>query len=103
MNRAAVVDEPSEEQLRLAFRQLRRGPHWPATLELAMAHPVYSVAVRAVAINLHRGGLPLPAVPPAWRRSEASVPPTPAAPPQRRTAKPTFDARRAAANDLDDE
>jgi hypothetical protein len=48
------------EQLRMAFRHVRR-PGWPATLEAALAHPVYRVCLHGIARNLNRcRAAPLP-------------------------------------------
>lgn len=77
---------PTEAQLRLAIRQMRR-PHWPAADDAVLAHPVYGPCVRALARNLSRApfaGRPVPAPPPM------------------RLPRMTFDARSAAANDRDD-
>lgn len=98
--------EPSAEQLQLAYRHMAR-PGWPNSLDAALAHRVYGPCIRGLARNLRRG---------AWRAGPApglhnplaSVPPTPAAPrmpspPHKpKAAKtPHWDAKRAAANDLD--
>lgn len=101
----------TQEQLALAWRHMRR-PHWPATLEQALRHPVYGPGLRGLARNLSRT---------AWNASSgpthslpcAHVPKTPAFPPappprqraatKRRAPMPAdlFDARKAAANDFD--
>ena len=76
---------PTDEQLRLAIRQMRR-PHWPSSDEDVLDHPVYGKCVRALARNLSRApfaGKPVPA-------------------PAPRMPRLTFDPRRAAANDRDD-
>jgi hypothetical protein len=46
----------TDEQLRMAFRQIRR-PGWPSTLEEALEQPAYRVALYGIARNLHRRGL----------------------------------------------
>ena len=94
----------TDEQLQMAFRHLAR-PGWPATLEAPLAHPILSICLRALAINVRRGGVgggptyqaPTPTGAPP-------VPLTPVQPPVKarpRLRGPTFDARRAAANDQD--
>lgn len=40
----------TEEQLRLAFRQISR-PGWPSTLEAALANPVYRVCLHGIGID----------------------------------------------------
>ena len=49
----------TDEQLRLAFRQISR-PGWPATLEAALAHPVYRVCLHGIARNLGRAPFKTP-------------------------------------------
>lgn len=61
--------------LLLAAWQHRRRPHWPATFDDAMAHPLLRRLVRAQAVGLAQAQ-------------------------QRQTDAP-FDHRRAAANDLE--
>lgn len=61
--------------LLLAAWQRRRRPHWPPTFDAAMANPLLSRLVRAQAVGLAQAE-------------------------QRQMAAP-FDARRAAANDLE--
>lgn len=61
--------------LLLAAWQRRHRPHWPATYDDAMAHPLLSRLVRAQAVGLAQAE-------------------------QRHAAAP-FDPRRAAANDLE--
>lgn len=95
--------EPTEQQLLLALRQLRR-PEWPQSLEACLAHVIAGPCIRGLAGNLARATptpgrsvLRRPAVLP-------DPPPAPAGVPARkRYPGPTFDARRAAANDLDDD
>jgi hypothetical protein len=95
-----LTPELTPEQLRLAYRQLQR-PHWPTTLEEALAHPLHGNCIRGLARSLSR---------PAWherhppRPQAPPVPPTPTEPPARRALpRLTFDPRRAAANDRDDD
>lgn len=61
--------------LLLAAWQRRRKPHWPDTYEQAMDHPLLSRLVRAHAVALAQA--------------------------QQRQGAAPFDARRAAANDLE--
>lgn len=79
---------PTNEQLRLAIRHMRR-PHWPASDEAVLAHPVYGPCVRALARNLSRAPF------------NGRIPPRRAAQAQR-LPRLTFDPRRAAANDRDE-
>jgi 4'-phosphopantetheinyl transferase EntD len=46
----------TDEQLRLAFRQVQR-PGWPSTLEAALAHHVYRTCLIGMARNLNRRGI----------------------------------------------
>lgn len=97
----------SPEQMQLAWRHARR-LHWPATLEAALQVPHYAICLTGIARNLSRAPWPhgAPQAP-----AMAAVPPTPAAPPPaapsntRRVAghRGSFDARRAAANDFDED
>jgi hypothetical protein len=57
---------PTDEQLRLAFRQVSR-PGWPSTLEAALHHPVFRTCLVNMARNLNRRGMdraPVPQAPP---------------------------------------
>jgi hypothetical protein len=85
----------TEEQLALAWRHLRRPPHWPELLEDALEHPLYGPCLRGLARSLSR---------PAWAARHAAMQPAhPAAGPVRRAPTHwTFDAKRAAANDRDE-
>lgn len=47
---------PTDEQLRLAWRQISR-PGWPPTLDAALQRHPYRVALLAMARNLGRVGL----------------------------------------------
>lgn len=102
MNHRAHQPEPdlTEEQLTLAVRQLRR-PHWPATPEAVLAHPLHGPCVRGLARALSRAGLRAAA--PAHTLPRPPAPPTPTRPPQR-GAVPTaaIDCKRLAANDKED-
>jgi pyruvate/2-oxoglutarate dehydrogenase complex dihydrolipoamide acyltransferase (E2) component len=56
----------TREQLELAYSVLRR-PHWPDTLDSALAHPIYAGLIRGQAQRLHRRGIdraPQPPRPP---------------------------------------
>lgn len=99
MNAAARPQpELTPEQLRLAYRQLQR-PHWPTTLEQALAHPLHGKCIRGLARSLSRAPWPTATRPPA-----PPVPPTPTQPPPKRALpRLNFDPRRAAANDRDDD
>lgn len=70
---AAEAEPITDEQLRLAFRQLSR-PGWPATPEAALAHPVYGPCLRGIARNLRRVGVDRSVPPPAQR---VPAPPAP--------------------------
>ena len=86
------------EQLQHAWLARRR-PDWPPTFEAAMADELLSRLVRLEAAARQRAQRRAEHKPlPAWMT--VNHPPAPA-PPHR--ASPTFDARRAAANDLDDD
>ncbi|GAB1389889.1 MAG: hypothetical protein AMXMBFR78_11590 [Rubrivivax sp.] len=108
-------DEPTEEQLRLAYRQLHRPDRWPRTFEAALAHPVYGVCLRALARQLGRPPWAARTGTPPAAGAAAPVPPAPSAPPPRRTTSlqpqrptwmrspsPTTDRKRLAAGDRDD-
>ena len=86
----------AHEALQHAFAVLQR-PGWPADLAGAMAHPIYSVAVRGLARSRQRkvvhAPLALQAQVPQPLRGHALHKPA---------AAPCFDSKRAAANDLDD-
>jgi hypothetical protein len=93
--------EPSAEQLRLAFRQLRTA-HWPATVELALEHAIYGPLVRTQALRMSRVAWTAAPPPRSLPRHVPDVPPTPEhQPTARRTGLPrlTHDPRRLAAND----
>jgi hypothetical protein len=104
--------EPTPEQLHLAFRHLRR-PGWPATVEEALRDHVRAVCIRGLAKSMSRpqfGGQQRTA--PRTPVGAPPVPPTPTQPPLRRQAAlvapsqrggKRFDAKRAAANDRDDD
>ena len=96
--------ELTQEQLMLAFRQLKR-PDWPHTLEGVLADPVRGRLLRGLARQFCREGRPTaPAYRPPTPPGAPPVPPTQLAPPTRRQLRsgPRFDPRRAAANDFDD-
>jgi hypothetical protein len=84
----ALLATPTQAQLRAAYQRLHRS-HWPATLEAALASEWFSKLLHCAA----RSTPAAPAVqrtPPRTRRTPALFQP------------PRFDARRAAANDLED-
>jgi hypothetical protein len=91
------------EQLALAWRHMRRPATWPPTLELCLEHAVYGPialpCLRALARRLGRASPTPGRMPQRAPRPLPEPPPVPARPAWR---GPTFDARRAAANDRDD-
>lgn len=104
----------TQDQLRLAWQQLRQHG-WPDTMEATFADPLNGKrrekCVRGMARQLSRGGVTgKPRYVPPTPAGAPPVPPTPTEPPQR-TRPPAapvtfltrqrFDARKAAANDLD--
>ena len=90
MKASRNVPEPTEAQLQMAYRELRT-PVWPDTLQATLAHPVYGTCLRQAARHRHRA-------------SPCAAPqPTTPARQARPYALPTYDARRAAANDRDDD
>jgi hypothetical protein len=105
------VDTPlTQDQLQLAYRQLYR-PGWPATLEDVLADPLRGNLVRGMARSLSRAAFRMPLA--SHGLPTAPVPPTPTAPPPKqgqwlatggrwRNSQAPFDARKAAANDLED-
>lgn len=101
---ATPADEPSPEQLRLAFRQLRDA-HWPDTVEQALEHPIYGPLVRTQARRMRRATWTAAPRPASLPQHAPELPPTPELPP--RAARPAssslprlrHDPRRLAAND----
>ncbi len=91
----------TDEQLRLAFRELRR-PGAPASVEAMLADPSWRIALLGVARNRARAPSIAAGPRPVTPTHAAPVPPVPAAP-NRPAAMwlryPTFDAKSAAAND----
>lgn len=88
----------TDEQLALAWRHLRRPPHWPERLEDALAHALYGPCIRGLARSLSR---------PSWAARHAAQQPAQAGRPaasrtHRAPSHWTFDAKRAAANDRDE-
>lgn len=77
----------TEEQLRLALRQLWR-PGWPDDLAAVLAHPVRGKCVRGMARQLSRARPVAPTPLPRLGDPQAAVPPTPPAPEQRAKAGP---------------
>lgn len=122
-----MAPTPTQEQLQMAFRHLAR-PGWPTLLADALAHRIYGTAIRGLARNFGRRGLGSPR--PAHSLPRPPAPPTPSVPPtqcsrhplskatgpitelgawpthpsHRRTATTAgrFDAKKAAANDMDE-
>lgn len=93
--------EPTEQHLRAAFRRLATSPRWPATLDEALQHPQFGLAIRAVA---RRMACQPPAVPPAAAApAPMDRPVTPPTPPAIRPTRDLFDPKRAAAHDRDDD
>jgi hypothetical protein len=88
----------TDEQLQLAWRHLRRPPHWPELLEDALEHELYGPCIRGLARSLSR---------PSWVARHAAAQPAPASRPAGGPVRQppshwTFDAKRAAANDRDE-
>ena len=100
----AAHPEPTQEQIELAWRQMRRPASWPGTLQAALRDRTRAICIKGYARSLARSlGRPAFNSYAAARHSRPSgpVPPTPTEPPVRRTKPPPFDARKAAANDFD--
>jgi hypothetical protein len=102
MQRPPAPVAPTAAQIERAYF-LARKPHWPDTLEHALAHPLFSRLIRCTARGLaladvhHR---PTPKVPALPRRMATPPPaPEPNHPRRRLHAGPAFDPRRMAAND----
>ena len=99
------LDAVSDERLALAWRQMRRPPTWPATLEQALADPTRAKCIRGYAASMGArlgrprfdGGVHI-----GHRLPHAPVPPTPTAPLPRQQASRAMDRKRAAANDFDE-
>jgi hypothetical protein len=93
----------TDAQLRLGLRQLWR-PGWPDDLATVLQDPVRGNLVRGMARQLSRASAT--AAPRRTSLPSAPVPATPSEAPRRLpmsgTKRPHFDARKAAANDLDD-
>lgn len=80
----AILDEccrSTEEQQRLAYRELYRPVIWPATFEEAMARQSFRVAICGVARNRMRIALRDVAKVPNTLPQGQPVPPTPGLPP----------------------
>lgn len=105
MTRPPAPVAPTAAQIERAYYVARK-PHWPDTLENALAHPLFGRLIRCTARGLaladvhHRPTPKVPAVP----RRMATPPPAPEPEhPRRRPPRCSgFDARRAAANDPPD-
>lgn len=83
----------TDAMVRQAWVLMQR-PGWPATLDEALAHPLYSRLLRLGALAHAVTGRPPRATPP-----KAATPHQPPSLP--RQPAPAWDARRAAANDLE--
>lgn len=92
-----MATAPTQELLAMAYRHLAR-PGWPATLADALAHRSYGTAVRGLARNFGRRSKGAAASNTGAQPASATHHPT------RRTATTAgkFDAKKAAANDMDD-
>lgn len=99
MTRRKPLPEPelTAEQLALAWREMRRPPTWPSTMEAVLQHPVHSKLLRCYARSLVRSRPPFK---PAHTKAPHRLPtaPVPATP----TQPQRFDPKRLAANDRDD-
>ncbi len=86
--------QPTRQQLQAAFSRLQR-PGWPTDLDTALADRAFWVLIHGLARNLARQALVQEHMPhrPA-QRAGLQV--------HRIPRPPAFDARRAAANDLDE-
>ena len=106
----AAEPELTTEQLQRAYRHLAR-PGWPESLDAVLRDPLRGPCVRGLARQFTREPLPArrtyrPPTPP----HATPLPATPTEPPRKapparhaRAQLPlAFDAKRAAANDLDD-
>lgn len=100
-----ALPEPTQVQLLMAYRELRN-EQWPDTLEATITHPTFGLCLRQAARHRHRAN------PCAAQRvvlgAAHIVPPTQTAPPpttagRRIYSGPTYDAKRAAANDRSDD
>lgn len=99
--------ELTREQLELGFRQVRRRG-WPLTLDAALQDHTHAQLIRGMARCLSRQRPVMDVSAPRTMGAGVPVPPTPSgATPPRSTRmvlpRPTFDARRAAANDRGDD
>lgn len=94
MNAAAKMEEPTREQLQLAYRHLCR-PGWPETLDAALQDRRISGLVRGLARSLNRvkAAQVVPQARYAWMPAAIR--------PMLSHEQPHFDARKAAANDRD--
>ena len=90
--------QPTEQHLQRAWDQLAASSRrCPGTLESCLASSTWSICLQAMAKRLALRELQQPA--PATQEPRAAAAHHPLRLPQR----PTFDARRAAANDRDDD
>ena len=103
---AAHPAEPSRELQQVAFNRAHT-ERWPATLDEALAIPHLRICINGIARNLQRADW----APGEQRTPRAAPVVPPLAPPAAAPAWPTkprphrdlFDARRAAANDRDED
>jgi hypothetical protein len=91
-------DQVTPEQLQMAYRQLWR-PHWPATLEACLRHPLHSRCIRLQARLLSRPGATA-ANRPTPHNTAARLVPLKATNQQ---APQAVDFKRLAGNDRDDD
>jgi hypothetical protein len=95
---------PTQEQLRMAWPIFRGRHGCPDTVEQALAHPKYGPCLRAAALDMGRAPMSAHSGAAAAAASRLGanrwVPPTPDRPRPRLGA---HDAKRAAANDRDEE
>lgn len=117
-----IASQLEDGHLRLAFRHGRWPAAWPANFDAAMADPARAACIRgyavAMGVQLARGGIPTGRAP-VHTLPRLDAPTTPTAPPaplkpnaphhaalrpawMLRTPVRTHDAKRAAANDLED-
>lgn len=92
--------EPERRHLLRAFDRLRL-PGWPATLDEALCHPLYSRLLRGPAVNYAREELRQAAKPPAPIRTGRPLAAA-GGTPYRTPFDIHFDPKKLAANDRDD-
>lgn len=84
------ADEPTLEQLRLAYHHMAR-PGWPSTLEAALQVHRYRICITGLARRMSRPGWTAQPRPLQLLSAGAPVPPTPTEPP--RVARALFNLR----------